>query len=59
MKDKPRSGPPLIRYFAPVCIKWPHGFYGGPTCYQEMLSREMARRLSPIVIPGVEERKGE
>ncbi len=51
------TGPPLTRHFVPVCIRHAHGFYGGPTCYQEMLSREMARRLSPIVIQGHEDTK--
>lgn len=42
-----RFGP--ARYFVPICIRYPHGFQGGPAGYQEM-ARNLAREQSPIIL---------
>ncbi len=39
-------GPP--RYYAPVCVQRPLGFYGGPIGYQEVAEGEKGR--GPIII---------
>lgn len=39
-------GPPC--YYAPVCIRWPLGFMGGPAGYREVPETEKGR--GPIVI---------
>lgn len=39
-------GPP--RYFRLVCIRHPHGFYGGPAGYEEVPATE--RNVGPLII---------
>ena len=46
--DKLTLGP--ARYFVPICVRHPHGFYGGPAGYQEM-SKSLAVKSAPIIIP--------
>lgn len=40
------------RYFAPICIRHKHGYYGGPAGYREMSLME-AKVRSPIILKGV------
>ena len=42
-----------IRYWVPVCIRGPHGFYGGPSGYHEVATRAEAEAREPITLePG-------
>ena len=43
-------GPP--RYFLPVSVRHPHGFYGGPIGYEEVMEEELPK--GPIMIEAVE-----
>ena len=38
------------RYFVPICIRHPHGFYGGPAGYQEIRDKAEAEARAPIVL---------
>uniref|UniRef100_A0A6M3LWG8 Uncharacterized protein n=1 Tax=viral metagenome TaxID=1070528 RepID=A0A6M3LWG8_9ZZZZ len=41
------------RYFVPICIRGPNGFYGGPAGYQEIRDRAEAESRAPIILePG-------
>ena len=42
-----RFGP--RRYFVPISIRHPHGYYGGPAGYQEMRQGE-AKERAPIIL---------
>jgi hypothetical protein len=46
--DNYREGPP--RYFAPVCVKGPLGFLGGPSGYEEVSDKDH----EPIIIESKE-----
>lgn len=37
------EGPP--RYYRPVCIKWPAGFIGGPSAYEETEDKDCGPKI--------------
>ena len=39
------------RHFRPVCIRYPHGFYGGPAGYKEV--SEMEKDAGPLIVEAV------
>lgn len=41
-----RLGPP--RVFVPICIRWPHGFLGGPVGYEERPADDIGE--CPVII---------
>jgi hypothetical protein len=50
-----RHGP--TRYFVPVCVRWPWGFVGGPSGYEERSEGDLGE--CPVIVDGrIPEQRG-